>query len=330
MNMKNLIMLFSLVFHISAALADVVIYMQPMGNDEASGKTEAEPVRTLRVAIQRALDADARPGENRRVVVGSGNYVGQSIVIKNLPAEQPLTISAKSGDKAIFDGEGKVRTWLVLESSLGKPSRLTIHNLEVTNYVTAISLNGDRSSRDLWNGNNIIRDNTFRNIGQIAIPSGPPSQAVIRLVNSRDNKIVNNTFINILNISGCSGLHAIYMAHYSSYNSIEKNTFEKGCGATVKARDASNFNIIRNNRFIDQADTVFLDSYCDKDTRSDCTKETAECPSWGNQVENNIADRLGSRARKTPTAALGPDYPTGCQKPPGAVVRFSSSNNKFQ
>lgn len=327
--MKSFVAAITLLLHVSAAFAEVVVYMLPSGNDQASGKTEMEAVKTLQVAVRRAIEADAQPGENRQVIVGAGSYSGQSVVIKNLPSESPLTISAKPGNSAIFDGGGKARTWLVLDSSSGKPSRLTVSGLEVTNYVTAISLNGDRGSTDSWNGQNTISGNTFRNIGQIAIPSGAPSQAVIRLVNSRENKIANNTFANIMNISGCSGLHAIYMAHYSSRNVIENNIFEKGCGATTKVRDASNSNTIRNNRFIEQADTLFLDSYCDKDARDDCTKETAECPSWGNQLQNNSAERMGSRARKTPLAAQGPDSPSGCPMPAKGAARFSATNNKF-
>ncbi len=190
-------------------------------------------------------------------------------------------------------------------------------------------MNGDRGSPNTSNSENVIRNDILRNIGQIAFPSGKPSTAVIRLVNSKHNQIVNNRFINIQNLTGCSALHSIYMAHYSSNNLIEGNTFESGCGATVKARDASNSNIIRDNRFVGQADTLFLDSYCDKDKREDCTKATAECPSWGNQVQNNSSERMGPRARKAPTAALGPDNPNGCPAPTGGTARYSTSNNKF-
>jgi hypothetical protein len=197
------------------------------------------------------------------------------------------------------------------------------------NYVTAISLNGKRTAPGDSNSENTIRLNVFRDIGQIAFPAGKPSTAALRLVNSKNNKITNNQFINIRNNTGCSALHSIYIAHYSSGNLIEDNVFNGGCGATVKTRDSSGGNIVRGNTFIDQSEPVFLDSFCNKDARDDCTKETSECPSWGNEFSNNAMERLGTKAKKTPVQVLGPDTPGGCPPPPGRTdARVSQSGNR--
>lgn len=309
--------------------AEAVVYVSPAGNKAASGLDESSALDSLQLAIKRVL---ARQGPDitvRRVVVLPGRYMEQVATIDQLPDDLPLVIAGAQGSRPVFDGNGRGRTWLVLQSATGKPSRVTIEGLEITNYVTAISFNGDRDSETTSNSENVVRGNVFRTIGQIAFPSGKPSTAVIRLVNSKRNKIVQNQFIDIRNVTGCSALHAVYMAHYSSDNLIQGNTFESGCGATVKTRDASNGNVIRDNRFIAQDDTLFLDSYCDKDARDDCTKSTPECPSWGNTFEGNTAERMGPRARKAPIAALGPDNPTGCPLPRGTPQRFNAGRNRL-
>lgn len=309
------------------AYAEVTVYLGPDGRNTASGKSEADALPTLKSAIDAAIAAPAQPGELRRIVVLPGTYMGQGATIRELPADAPLTIAPKSGAKPVFDGGGgKARVWLTVHNAAGRPSRLTVRGLEITNYVTAISLNGERTP-EAWNGSNIIQDNVFRNIGQVANPEGPPSQAVIRLVNSRDNRIIGNSFVHVRNFTGCSGLHAIYIAHYSSGNLIENNTFEDGCGAVIKTRDQSNNNIIRRNRFVNQDDSPYLDLFCDKDSRDDCNR--AECPSWDNVLVGNTAERLGARARKAPIQVKGPDKPTGCPMPSSKAKRTDASNNRF-
>lgn len=312
-----------------AAATEAVVFVAPGGNDKSSGRSESEAMQSLQDAVKRVLALPAEQHTARRVVVLQGSYLAQVVAIDKLPDTLPLVISAARGERPVFDGNGRGGAWLALNVAAGKPTRLTIEGLEVRNYVTAISFNGDRSSIENFNSENVVRNNVFRNIGQVALPSGKPSTAGIRLVNSRSNQIVKNQFLNIRNLTSCGLLHAIYIAHNSSNNLIEGNTFDGGCGATVKTRDASNSNQIVNNRFLDQSEWLFLDRYCDKDARDDCTKETSECPSWGNRVSDNTASGLGPRARKTPIAALGPDNPTGCPIPGGRPERVNADKNRF-
>jgi len=333
--MKKLIQLllctWMLVFLISAVSAtDLTLYVRPNGDNQASGMAEDEAVGSLQVAVKKALSQTAQGLSKRKIVVFPGRYLEQTTIVRDLPDDKPLVISGviRSGSRPIFDGNGKGRSWLVLKSASGKPSRLTIENVEVVNYVTAISLNGQRTSMNASNSENIIQNNIFRNIGQISFPEGKPSTAAVRLVNSRDNRIIQNQFINIRNNVGCGALHSIYLAHYSSDNLIEGNTFDGGCGATVKSRDASGSNIIRGNMFSDQSEPVFLDSFCNKDTRQDCTKATSECPSWGNEFKDNSMSRLGTKARRTPVRVSGADHPSGCPQPPTPGVRVMESNNQ--
>jgi hypothetical protein len=329
----RLLVLGVLIFLIGTArAADLTLYVKPTGDNQASGMREDEAVASLQVAVEKAFLQTIQGMSKRKIVIFPGNYLEQTIVVGDIPNEKPLVISGliRSGLRPIFDGHGssKGRSWLALESSSGKPSRLTIENIEVVNYVTAISLNGQRGSINASNSENIIRNNIFRNIGQISFPTGKPSTAAVRLVNSRGNQIIENQFINIRNNVGCGALHSIYIAHYSSDNLIEGNIFDGGCGATIKTRDTSGSNMIRGNRFLDQSEPVFLDSFCDKDSREDCTKETSECPSWGNEFKDNSMAGLGPKATRTPVRVSGAGFPSGCPQPPARATRVIESNNQ--
>jgi len=334
--MKNMILrltcITTVLFFIgSASASDLTLYVAPNGDNQSSGMNGDAAVKSLQVAVNKALSHSAQGLSKRKIVVLPGNYLEQVTVVKDIPDDKPLVISGtiQSGVRPVFNGNGKGRSWLVLESASGKPSRLTIENIEVANYVTAISLNGQRTLINASNSENIIQNNIFRNIGQISFPEGKPSTAAVRLVNSRSNQIIQNQFINIRNNVGCGALHSIYIAHYSSENVIQGNIFDGGCGATIKTRDASNSNIIRNNRFFDQSEPVFLDSFCDKDSRDDCTKETSECPSWGNVFRDNKMARLESNAQRKPVRINGTHIPSGCPQPPTRATRVIESNNRI-
>ena len=313
----------------TAQAADTKVYMKPGGNDQASGKSEKEAIGTLQTAVNKVLSLPVEGGGSREVIILQGTYLAQSVIVSALPDDKPLILrgSAGAGQRPVFDGNGMGRTWLKLDSAAGKTTRLTIEGIEVANYVTAISLNGQREAKGNFNSGNLIHKNLFRDIGQISFPAGKPSTAAVRLVNSRNNRITGNYFLNIRNNTGCSALHAIYMAHYSSGNLIEGNTFEGGCGAAVKARDSSGDNLIKDNHFIDQTEPVFLDSFCNKDLRDDCTKQTSECPSWRNEFRDNTTVMLGPKARKTTVLVIGSDDVSGCPLPDSNVKRLIQLNS---
>lgn len=313
--LKNIVVLLFILGNAPNALSEVAIYVRPDGNDLSSGASSADAVLTLEAAIKRALEVPFEKNKEFKIVVGAGIYFAQSVIINDLPAGAKLTITARNSDRPIFDGTGRAKTWLSLKSGQGRPTNLIVQGLEIRNYLTAISITGNRSSPNLWNGENVISDNVFVNIGQIAMPLEPPSTAAIRLVNSRNNVIVGNFFKGIRNNKNCGALHAIYMAHHSSGNLIEGNTFDDGCGATIKVRDDSNFNIIRSNNFIGQEGAIFHDWYCNKETRMDCTKKTGECPSLGNKIVENTVVGVGGDRRGKLFEAFGDDYIDGCGSP---------------
>lgn len=313
-----------------AHAADTQVFLKPGGDDQASGRSEAAAVGTLQVAVKQVLALPVDANGARKILILPGTYRAQTTIISDIPDSSPLIItgSTGAGRRPVFDGDGKGGIWLRLDSASGRATRLTIEGIEVTNYVTAILLYGDRRTKDGFNAENVINKNLFRNIGQVAFPQGKPSTAALGLVNSRNNRITENRFLNIRNNTGCGALHAIYLSNYSSGNLIEGNTFDGGCGATVKTRDGSGDNIIKGNRFIDQAEPAFLDSFCDRDTRGDCTKKSAECPSWGNEFIDNTLSRVGPKARQSPVQVTGPDTPAGCTPPPAGSKRLQVVNTR--
>lgn len=272
------------------------IYLAPDGDDSKGGETKAKAVATLKRAV--ALAQSQGEGEPT-VIVLPGIYYGQFL---NLPAKKGTALHLKGttgadGSRPAFVGEGdSYQSWLTLKASKGEPTNLVVEGLEVRHYATAISLEGNRDEIDAYNAQTVIRDNVFQDIGSIATGDEKMSTAAIRLVNSHENQIVGNRFVNIRNIVGCTGLHPIYMAHFSSNNVVSNNHFEKVCGSAIKLRDRSNGNVIENNEFVGlEGVPVVQEWFCDKQTNKDCTKALGECPSTGNVMRGNrLRDSTGA------------------------------------
>lgn len=224
-------------------------------------------------------------------LIHEGTYIKQAAILNpkqgikynftSIPNEQSLPT---------FDGFQKPLTWLKIISSHGSGSNVAISRLNITNYATAISIEGDRENIDNFNADNVITHMHFENIGQSSL-SSPPSTAAIRLVNSHNNKITYNTFNNIKNIQNCNLLHSIYLAHNSSDNLIQHNTFSNFCGSAIRIRDNSNRNIATLNSFTEDKKVQLMDQwFCDKKLRNDCTKTHSESPSNANTfTENKVA-----------------------------------------
>ncbi|MBZ9647038.1 right-handed parallel beta-helix repeat-containing protein [Sphingobium sp. 3R8] len=237
-----------------------------------------------------------------RIAVAPGVYRNETVVLDPFaPSIRQIVIagSGKTPDQTIFDGSmvapsSLPKSWLSIKAQYGRPSNVIIENITVRNYRQAIIFYGSKQNAAKWNGGNIVRNMSFRNIGVFGNNPGKSFSAII-LVNSRNNIISNNYFFNIENVNSCRGMHSIYLRSMSSNNRIENNIFEKGCGDQIKFRDASNNNIVSDNTFINQSGfALAVDSYCVKG-REGCA--TTECPSKGNSV-------LRSRVKSTdPTLA---------------------------
>lgn len=269
---------------------DLVIHMTPSGSDDRDGATPATAVLSLDKALKIAASIIDPKIQSVKIAVASGVYRGQTVTTKGILGGRDLIIAADdpTAGRPKFDGDGKGGTWLILQNSSGQPTHFKIIGLEITNYITAISLNGNRNNKQSSNSNNEIRNNVFNNIGQISQPALEPSTAAIRLVNSDNNLITQNKFINIRNLEKCGLLHAIYVAHDSTDNTISENTFQDSCGDAIRFRDRSNNNVVSNNTFTDSWNKAPVsDWYCDATKRNDCTKSSGECPSMNNILEGN-------------------------------------------
>jgi hypothetical protein len=81
---------------------------------------------------------------------------------------------------------------------------------------------------------------------------------------------------------------------------------------------------------VDQSESVFLDSFCDKSRRDDCTKKSGECPSWGNDFSRNVMARLAPKVKGTPVRAVGAESPPGCPRPPAGGKRVTVDANRVE
>ncbi|MCK1793689.1 hypothetical protein [Pseudomonas violetae] len=223
-----------------------------------------------------------------KFVIHQGTYDGQSAVLRpKQGVHYEITSASGSDPLPSFDGHQQQLTWLKIVSTNGSGSTVSISKLRITNYVTAISIEGDRENLDKFNSGNKISDMRFENIGQNS-PDASPSTAVIRLVNSRANEILNNVFLNIRNVKDCNLLHSIYLAHHSSDNSIKNNSFANFCGSPIRVRDDSNRNIAKLNSFVNIQNKRLMDQwFCDKNIREDCTKKQPEQDSHSNIFKMN-------------------------------------------
>lgn len=304
----------------SVCATEVAIYVSPAGIDTRKGSSDVDAV----ASIQRAVSLAERVPlgtERVKIFLLPGVYLAQRFEAAGHPDQVAILITSGGGGRAVFDGNGHGGTWMILKSGNGHPANITIDDVDVRNYMTAISVTGDRDNSARWAGGLTIRNSRFSDIGDIARIGAKPSPAAIRLVNADHNVIAGNEFTRIRNNKSCVLLHAIYVAHGSTDNLIEDNVFSDSCGDAIRFRDASDNNVVRNNSFIDAwARSPVSDWFCNKDRRDDCTKVSGECPSLNNLLEGN---RVISR-ELPPTDIFFPwggEPPAGCATGIRAIVR---------
>jgi len=298
---------------------DAVIYLGPAAAVKADGKSPESALSTLQDALSLAQDKFKEGSVNVTIRVLPGRYVAQSATTPGAAPGGSLTIAAvEDAGRPVFDGAGADLTWLTVTGRVQQPANLRISGFRIQNYLTAITLNGSRNKLNNAVSKVVIRNNFFEAIGQQKRGAGKPSTAVIRLVNSDDNSIVNNRFIDFRNVEKCSLLHGIYLAHNSTGNLVKDNQFENGCGDAIRFRDGSGGNQVEANHFTDAwATTPISDWYCDASGRDDCTKQSGECPSLDNTLVRNqlTARKLADKGLTEEFGALSPKH---CTVAPGA------------
>lgn len=307
------------------------LFLAPDGSDANNGLSLAAPILTVARA-QEIIGAEGHPGDVR-IRIAPGRYHGQTVVWTYARAGRRIVFEALDPEAPlpVFDGCSKAGecsggTWFRLNFSAGRHTNLEFRHLRFENYQTAISFNGNRNSENGFNGGNVIYGCSFYRIGNVFNPELAPSTAVIRLVNSRENIIENNDFVDAINVTGGVLLHAVYVAHLSGGNFILQNRFIDHSGDAVRVRDFSNDNVILDNIFLRAGADGYSEWYCDQDVRDDCTKPTPECPSWGNEFRDN---RLvsGFEGGSLGTFQFHQDDTTSGCSPTEDAVRLRTSGN---
>jgi hypothetical protein len=299
--------------------AAATIYVSSNGSDGNTGASENRAVATIGRALRLA---EAMPAEARAIVIriGAGHYFGQHFEASGNVNGVPIDISGAPVAPVVFEGNGQRGAWMTLVTRHGQSSKLTIENVEITHYETAIDAKGDRNNEQAWAGGMTIRHNRFTYIGDMAVAGTEPSTAAIRLVNSSRNVIAANEFAHIRNRQSCDVLHSIYVAHHSSGNLIEGNYFDDACGDAIRFRDESDSNIVKANSFRNAwYRSPISDWFCDRSVRNDCTKASGECPSVGNLLTDNKVFATGTSPVSLFIPWGGP--PASCPRGQRAIVQ---------
>jgi hypothetical protein len=334
---------------ITKKYTNVTIYLAPAskgGSDSHTGLTPSSPVLTLAHAQQ--VLQQIVPTGNVTVRIEQGSYVAGGLTwsfyvpghtISFMPANYVIGHGRPFGGDPEFadttsDGHHVANTWFTAvlppaPSPLhdGGNTGLRFYYLNIEDYTQAISFNGQAGHT--WHNatwylkpsdgvnDNQVSGMTFNDIGDLYAP-GFTGYGVILFTDSSHDLIANNTFSSIYNTGDEDELHALYVTHFSSYNTVEKNLFEYTNGEAVKVRDRSDYNDVTGNRFNDTGGVAaYLDDFCDQACVKDANITTyRQCASYGNSFTyNSINDGLPILALIPPgqTYAGGP----GCSIPKG-------------
>jgi Right handed beta helix region len=303
----------------AARPGNVTIYLAPAskgGKDSNTGLTSKSPILTLAHA-QHVLTA-LNPTGNVTVRITQGTYVANAITwsfyvpghtVSFMPVNYSGSGRPPGGDPVFADpvsgGTHVGQTWF---SAVLPPASSALHNggttglrfyyLDIEDYTQGISFNGQAGHS--WhnktfyvqpsagvNGND-VSGMTFHDIGDLFAPSQTGYGAIL-FTDSSHNDIVNNTFDDIYNSGDHDQLHALYITHFSSANTIDKNLFENTNGEAVKVRDRSNDNNVFGNTFNATGGVAaYLDDFCDQACVNTATpKKYRECASYGNHLDGN-------------------------------------------
>lgn len=314
-----------------------MIYLSPDGSDANGGLSRSDPILSLSRAQDILVEAD--PNMDVEVHIAPGTYYGQQVEWRFTMPDHTVTFMPLDNTKIrpVFDGcpgpdaepsQCTGDTWFTLHAFDGEATNIKFNYVRVTRYGTAISFHGNRNDSLASNGGNTVYGSYFKDIGNGFNTDLPPSTAAIRFVNSDDNLVQNNHFVNVVNIGKGAGLiHALYIAHQSSGNDISRNQFFNISGDAIRLRDASNDNRIVGNTISKAGTTGYSDWYCDHDERTDCTKRAPECPSWENAFRDNTLDgTFQCRDMKT-FVYFQDDVTTGCMPPAEGAKRLRTSGN---
>ncbi len=344
----------------TASAQPLTLYLAPSakgGSDRHTGLTKSSPILTLARA-QQVLE-QRKPTGDVTVRIEQGTYAaGQTTwqfyvpghTISFMPVDYAVGHGRPAGgDPAFVDvtSHGKhVAGWWFQAQLPRAPSPLhdggntglRFYYLHVEDYTNGISLDGQTGHAYHNNArpplylkpsaglnDNDVSGMTFSNIGDVYAP-GQTGYGVILFTDSSGDQIVNNTFDDLYNTGDTDELHALYVTHFSSYNTVSRNLFENTNGEAVKVRDRSNFNNVSDNRFSHTGGVAaFLDIYCNTACALQNPKAAQrQCASYGNRFAGNTIEtgNIWAMMPSGQTNAGG----SGCSIPRGQQRLHTAAN----
>jgi hypothetical protein len=224
----------------------------------------------------------------------------------------------------------------------GGNTGLHFYYLQVQDYTQGIALDGqsghgyhDTSKPPMYTrpsaglNDNGVSGMTFSDIGDLYAP-GYTGYGVILFTDSSSDSITNNTFDEIRNTGIQDELHALYITHFSSDNTISLNLFENTNGEAVKIRDRSDSNVVSRNRFDNTGGVAaYLDDFCDKQCAQQNQKPPVayrQCASY----DNHFVDNTVVTGNFTDLIPAGETYAGGapCSIPNGQLRLYASGNKR--
>jgi hypothetical protein len=338
------------------------LYMSARGDDRNPGSSK-EPVLSLarvhEILMQQRPDADVvvkiRSDEGiywNQSVLWCYYNKGHSIVMESDPPETNACFLA--------DDSPPHEPFFTLSAANGEATNLILRGLTVSNYVTrAILFAGNGEVRSKWNGFNAIENCIFQDIGNARMPERPVAYSAIGLVNSRNNRIVNCSFINIMDhtvagypqrdqrpdnpILGIGDdyknaraqrggnpnlpIIGIYVAHHSDSNRVISCRFRRMKGDAIRIRDDSNGNLVSRNVFeLTGWHAVISTWYCRTSMEGCSERLETEAASWGNVFTDNKVNGNWKGGKPTVFLDLTPaDGLSESDGRPGVILRNNTA-----
>jgi hypothetical protein len=202
------------------------------------------------------------------IYVRGGNYRHNYLWWKATSPECFMKIVSYNHEKVIFDGkkdDNSLSTKFLQLNAQYQRTNLWIEGLTIQNFSNGIGLGKtERDSSGVYysgiqNSHNIIKNNIFINIGNKFSAEFQDGFSALGLSNSTHNLIEGNVFYQIENekigengYSSAVLIHAIYLANYSSNNTVRNNYVSLCSGGAFRLRNSCNNNLFEYN-YIDQS-----------------------------------------------------------------------------
>lgn len=235
------------------------------------------------------------------IYLRQGVYLEEHFLWKATSPTKKIKILAYNNEKVIFNGKRSNGTlepiFFELENKNGR-TNLWIEGITIQNYVNGIWLgNTIRDSLGVYfkgvqNSHNVIRNNTFKNMGNKFSNIFQPAYSALGINNSTNNLIEYNVFLNNennkLNKKGYkthSLFHSIYIAHYSKNNLIKNNKIVHCSGDPIRLRNGCHNNIFDENNIQKSGSHGFITEWYRTPEKH---KTSPEEPSNSTVLKNNI------------------------------------------